>query len=735
MTTHFYAHAPYDKKANPSPSSRTWNPLAKHLKNVGELAACFALPQMKEISQYAGQWHDLGKYRTEFQQYLKGQRPSSHETHHAAYGAALAEEYNLKSVVFAIAGHHAGLHNSYDLQKLLEDYPTNQCLPHLKERFLKDGGRLVSSLQEPEFAVKDNDVFVYEFYVRMLFSCLTDADVIDAKRFSRGEKQLPTPHILNHHKMIGQLNEHMKTLGQDRSVLNQIRQDVHEQCQKAASGSQGFFQLTVPTGGGKTLSAMRFALEHAQIHQLNRIIVVIPYLSIIEQNAEVYRHIFTDPNTVIEHHCAVKEPQHPGEPAPSAWTQCAENWDAPIVVTTTVQFIESLFSHSPRRCRKLHNIARSVVLLDEVHTLPHHLLDPLLNVIRQLTTHYKTTIVLSTATQPAFHQSPHLKNGFSDEDQIRQIIHKPQKLYSQLSRVNGRFINQNQSWQQLTDTWHQKHNQALGMVNTKAQARDWYRVLTQNYDKKEVFHLSSALCPEHRQTVLKHVQNRCVNSQRCYLISTQVVESGVDIDFPAVYRALAPLDSLIQAAGRCNRHNKLTDQGQLVVFIPQNPEYPSGVYKPATMVTHNFLKSYTNNGRDLNDILTDSEVFADYFSRLWPYIAQNDSSADSIQQHREKLHYREVSKKAKVIDDDGTPVVVPYGQAQVLVDKLKNSFQKSGTLKKQHVRSLQRYMVNLRAKEFQRAKSNNQLHEILSHGSLYMLDSTAYHPDLGAVIH
>lgn len=736
MLTDFFAHCPADKKAEKS----AWNPLAKHLKNVGELAASFAVPEMKEICRHVGQWHDLGKYRAAFQKYLRGEIPGSPDTHHAAYGAALAAELGVNSAAFAIAGHHAGLHNPHGLKNMLKDYPIEQDLPGLKEHFLREVGELSACLSDPEF-VRKGDELVQEFYVRMLFSCLTDADVLDAKRFSGGEERLPTPRILEHDKMISLLDEHMNTLGQDTSSLAELRRSVHEHCRNAASGSPGFFQLTVPTGGGKTLSAMRFALEHARIHQLERVIVVIPYLSIIEQNAEVYRSIFEShaPGTVVEHHSAVSEPQEDEqERGLSSFTKSAENWDAPIVVTTTVQLIESLFAHSPRRCRKLHNIARSVVLLDEVHTLPYHLLDPLLSVLRQLTANYKTSIVLSTATQPAFRRSSQLENGFSAEDQLRDIIPKPEELYSQLSRVHGTFEGQRQSWHQLSSTWQKKHRRALGIVNTKAQARDWYRDMASRISSEEVFHLSSSLCPEHRSDVLTKVQERLKDSasqrERCYLIATQVVEAGVDIDFPVVYRALGPLDALIQAAGRCNRENKMKSKGELVIFTPEEHALPPGAYSAATSVTSNFLKSWRLNEKDLSEILTDPEVFAEYFSKLFPFIAESSSSALSLQQDRRAFCYREVSKKAKVITDEGTSVVVPYGNAQVLVDQLKESFKKKGYFDKRYRRALQRYMVSLRAGELQRAQSLNLLTEIIPGGPLNFLCKSAYHFDLGVLI-
>lgn len=729
----FFAHRPRNKSDF---DYSQWNPLIRHLKNVGELAQSYAVKEMAVIAQYTGQWHDLGKYREPFQRYLRGEIPSSKDTHHAAYGALLARDLNLMSAAFAIAGHHAGLHNLSDLKNMLRNYAPDangrtSCPRELQEIFEQEGGILPEGLTEPEFvqkAMASEDPLTQEFYIRMLFSCLTDADVSDAIRYSEGKSSLPSPRRLDHDKMIQRLDLHMQELPGGSSKLGSLRNHVHQQCTEAATQPQGFFGLTVPTGGGKTLSAMRFALEHARKHDLDRVIVVIPYLSIIEQNAAIYREIFDDAQhqNVMEHHCAAASQKDDKENNLLSSTRMADNWDSPVVVTTTVQFVESLFACSPSRCRKLHNISKSVVLLDEVHTLPHHLLDPLLSVLRQLTTHYQTTILLSTATQPAFKKSLALPHGFSEDDNVREIITDPQALFRDLSRVKFTIQEVQTSWTELSDHWHTHYRCALGIVNTRAQAKTWYRELKKRVKAEDLFHLSSSMCPEHRMEVLEKVKAKLRDPEsRCYLISTQVVEAGVDIDFPVVYRASGPLDGLIQAAGRCNREGK-NPKGHMVVFTPQDHALPSGTYKQATEVTANFLKDLASK-TTLHEALTDPSTYRKYFDKLFPFLAQGVST--QIQKDRKQFLFRDVAAAAKVIDDEGTPVVVSYGQGAELARKLMDLLDQEKNFKKQR-RKLQRYMVTLRPKELAWAKRKKLASEIIPAGPL-ILASKAYDPALG----
>ncbi|MCY4381258.1 MAG: CRISPR-associated helicase Cas3' [Proteobacteria bacterium] len=750
--TAFFAHTPKDKSRDFS----EWNPLHRHLKNVGDQAAEFAAafrPDMAEVCRHAGRLHDIGKYRNLFQRYLQGKEPRSEKTRHAAYGAALAAELGNVSVAFAIAGHHAGLDSASWLKSVIyDDKSVVEELTDLQKKFVAEVAPLPAkgTMKEPDF-VSHGDRLAQEFYIRMLFSCLTDADVLDAIRFSRGHMKIPLPRTLDHTRFIRQLDDHMKSLSSQTdhklSTLGHIRADIHEHCYQAGKRQQGFFQLTVPTGGGKTLAGMRFALEHAKCHNLHRVIVVIPYLSIIEQNAEIYRQIF-DPNhdgVVVEHHSAVKGKNRSASlegNGPSGTTQSADNWDAPIIVTTSVQFIESLFANCPSRLRKLHNIARSVILMDEVHTLPHHLLEPLLSVLRELKERYRTTVVFSTATQPAFRQSSVLKSGFSAKDEVHEVIPNAETLFQKLTRVSYLYEPSKVfSWQDLATMFDAEDTrQVLAIVNTRAQARKLYETLSSQVDKGCVFHLSSAMCAEHRSHTLTQVLARLNAKLPCYLISTQVVEAGVDLDFPVVYRAIAPLDSLIQAAGRCNREGKRQNvsgeniKGKVVIFRPEEHSLPSGVYETATQLSANILQSMIMQGRDLNEMTSDPRFFADYFHKLFSsYTGTQDSSHFCLQSLRRELKFRLVSEKAKVIRDASWPVLVPYEGLDIHTEHLTR-LSNYGYLSQKEFRPLQRYTVNLRESQYQKLLGDNLIIQTLPRGQYIVVDQSCYHESLGFIL-
>ena len=394
----FYAHSLEDE-----PVSK-WQKLEDHLRGVAERAEDFA----REFgagaeARVAGLLHDLGKFREDFQSYLKKECEGGINTHHAPYGAALAFEKGWPCA-FAIAGHHAGLHDRHQLQEMAEDprYHAESELPVLRRRFGTAVGDIPGTIAFPPF-IEPGGPLSFEFYVRMLFSCLVDADYLDTSEYYSGEARTPLKLTGICGKLLELLTSECNSKSQEGRV-NEIRRAVFAQCLDKAPIKQGCFSLTVPTGGGKTLSGMAFALAHAKRWGIKRVIVVIPYLSIIEQNAAEYRRILDpeDKGVVIEHHSAAPSPDGEEGRNRSPQELAAENWDAPVIVTTSVQFIESLFASSPSKCRKLHNIAHSVVVLDEVQTLPTHLLNPLLSVFRELRENYGVSFLFMTATQPAF---------------------------------------------------------------------------------------------------------------------------------------------------------------------------------------------------------------------------------------------------------------------------------------------------------------------------------------------
>jgi CRISPR-associated endonuclease/helicase Cas3 len=473
--------------------------------------------------------------------------------------------------------------------------------------------------------------------------------------------------------------------------VNRVRREVYETCLTAAKEEPGFFRLTVPTGGGKTRSGLAFALKHALAHDLARVIVAIPYTSIIEQTAGVYREIFDDERAVLEHHSAVggREGENDAPVTPEAqWARLAtENWDAPIVVTTTVQLFESLLGNRTSACRKLHRLARSVIVLDEVQTLPPHLLKPTLDVLGRLVADYGVSVVLCTATQPALDESA----DFAGLPDIREIVPDAARHFLDLKRVHYEWpcLTARWNWERVADELRATP-QALAILNTKADALALLAAL----DDPSALHLSTLLCGAHRRAVLAEVRRRLDAGEPCLLVATQVVEAGVDLDFPTVLRALGPLDRIVQAAGRCNREGKQT-AGRVVIFATEEEHQPPGAYRIGTDVTRIVLRAAAGDP-DLDAPAT----YTDYFRG---YYGGNDLDLKQVQQARQSFDYPEVAKRYRLIDDDAASVVVRYRghSAEAVggrtdVDALLNALRSHPERGRGLLRRLQPYIVGVR---------------------------------------
>jgi CRISPR-associated endonuclease/helicase Cas3 len=472
---------------------------------------------------------------------------------------------------------------------------------------------------------------------------------------------------------------------------------------------------------------------------------VIPYLSIIEQNAAQYRRIF-DPEAkgiVIEHHSSVKVADDANEERKrSPLEYAAENWDAPVVVTTSVQFIESLFANRPSRCRKLHNIAGSVVIFDEVQTLPTHLLNPLLNVLRELGHSYGVSFVFSTATQPAFRKSNSVIEGF-EKDEITEITRNTEATFQQLQRVRYRFTSPvtTMSWLSIAEEMGDC-GQALCVVNTRRDAFELWNELHRTLPESEqhsLFHLSSWMCAQNRFDLLGDegaidadtIRALLKRGAPCRVVSTQLIEAGVDVDFPRVYRALAPLDSIVQAAGRCNREGRLLDDreepalGQVIIFSPENNKLPPGIYQTATGITSTLLQQISGQ-----QLATDHQLFERYFTQLYQYA---DTDAKAIQEQRSSFNFRTVAREAKVIPDDTTAVIVPYGASSDMIEEIRNRGREK--FSKYDLRRLQRYMVNLRKRDFLLLQSLGQIRELFPNWELSVLAEGFYDKRFGVILH
>ena len=669
--------------------------LIEHLQCVANIAGEFAAKfGASELAYWAGIWHDVGKVHPDFQQYLhdceihpdKYRRGPDHKL---AGSLIAAQKQGI--LAFLIAGHHGGLPSRTALKEFLrhktKKQPAEEAINLIGQYF----GEVepTTSLAPPAHLASELEA---EFFIRMLFSALVDADFLDTERHFNREKSESRRENLNLSDLWQDFEkDQVKFTKPSTRRVNIVRQKVYQACLQAAEQPQGVFRLTVPTGGGKTRSGMAFALNHALCHDLDRVIVAIPYTSIIEQTADVYRRIFRA--GVLEHHSAVasREDQPDQEDKSDVcdpvslndvWSRlAAENWDAPIVVTTTVQLFESLFDRKPTACRKLHNIARSVIILDEVQTLPTHLLEPILDALNQLVAYYNVTVVLCTATQPALDHSPYLK-GLKN---IREIIPDPDQHFSALQRVSYECPRTGEKW-----TWERVaeemlgSEQALAIVNTKSDA---LRLLDALQDE-EALHLSTLLCGSHRRDVLHEVAQRLEQGRPCRLISTQVVEAGVDLDFPFVLRAFGPLDRIVQAAGRCNREGNLAS-GRVVVFDPEEGKLPGRAYRSATDICRNLL---SQSDFDFND----PNSYQRFFQSLYRVV---ETDKENVQSSRRNFDYRAVAEKFRMIPDDSVPVVIRYrgrddsdDTADRMISYTRNQEER---LPRWLLQQLQPYLVNV----------------------------------------
>lgn len=622
-----------------------YHSLAAHLTGVAALAMELAEKFGAGTPGYwAGRWHDLGKYNPEFQQYLfdaeAGKRRRGPD--HKAAGVSIAATYG-EFLAPLLEGHHGGLRDNGDFRawfrEKLEDRRTAEAV-EIARSYVPDLIPQESLVLPPGIETPHH----LEFFLRMLFSALVDADFLDTEAHFHEHRSTIRSEYPSITQLWSELRASQEQLsGKSSGAVADVRHQVYCDCLAAAELPPGFFRLTVPTGGGKTRSGLAFALRHAHLHHLDRVIVAVPYLSITDQTASEYRRIFSHERAVLEHHSAAEfQPNQHVEGSPEdTWCRLAsENWDAPLIVTTTVQLFESLFANSPSKCRKLHNLARCVIVLDEAQTLPEGLLEPTLDVLGELVRMYGASVVLSTATQPALDQ----RQGFGGLSNVREIVRDPAQHFTTLRRVEYEWDDTPRSWNEIANLLRD-HRQAMAIVNTRADAL----TLVQALGNDGLLHLSALLCGAHRRDILDEVKRRLANDEPCLLVATQVVEAGVDIDFPIVMRALGPLDRMVQAAGRCNREGKLA-QGRVIIFRPEEGRTPPGAYSTATAVAEMLLA--------MSDVdLHEPGIYQRYFEMLYERVTLD---AKKIQPHRAQCNYQTVAQKYRVIDDDGVPVVVPY---------------------------------------------------------------------------
>jgi CRISPR-associated endonuclease/helicase Cas3 len=731
MSEEYYAHS---LEGEPPPK---WQKLEDHLRQTAKLAEQFASEFGSGGWGYlAGLWHDLGKYSSAFQRKITSSQDA--EAHiearsrvdHSTAGALYAiQQFEIAGRIFAYiaAGHHAGLADWEADQTGNASLSQRTINKELLQTVLT--ANIPTFLLERDFPEEKPIGHDPAFWIRLLFSCVVDADFLDTESFINPKQSLIRGGYPSLETLLSSFFNYMneKQVSAPVTKVNEIRADVLSRCEKMAVSPPGVFSLTVPTGGGKTLSSMAFALRHAAAHSLRRIIYVIPYTSIIEQTADQFRQIFGD--AIIEHHSNLEVTDEAKETIRSRLA--CENWDAPVVVTTSVQFFESLFANRPSRCRKLHNIVGSVVILDEVQLLPPEFLKPILRTLDELRKNYHVTLLLSTATQPAF--APHDGPGFKFEglSDVQEIMEDPEGLYAILRRVEinvPKSAHEPIAWEELAEELS-SHSSVLCVVSRRDDCRKLWSLMPEG-----TIHLSALMCGAHRSKKIEEIKKRLHLGLPIRVISTQLVEAGVDVDFPVVYRAMAGLDSIAQAAGRCNREG-LIDMGMVKVFVPPT-QPPVGVLRQAAEIGSRLLSECEG------DPLAPHR-FTDFFKQLyWLQGDQLDKHdiCDDLQMSADlRCSFRSAASKFKIIDDHlQAPVIVSYGdKGRSLINQLNVSGPERWLL-----RQLQRYVVNLPIYEHKRLLAEKTIREIAAgiyvqgHNGLYDDDigfcadkSMIYNPD------
>ncbi|MFG1431402.1 CRISPR-associated helicase Cas3' [Xanthobacter sp. V2C-8] len=715
----FYAHSTErNDQAN-------WEPLPEHLEAVARLAAAFAAAFGGSAAAYlAGLLHDLGKFSILFQAYINGQGSSvDHSTAgaraimRAAETGSLYDKLMAELVAYGICGHHAGLPDKLGgsdstLEKRLK---TSTAIPALADAWRELPVPPVQGLLPAGFKLdlKDKDACAFRLATlgRMLFSCLVDADFIGTERFydsvggQAHEREWP-PLGAHIDTLIAAFDTHMEAMRaavpEERRVepLYQLRQEVLAHVRERATLKRGVFTLDVPTGGGKTLASLAFALEHAKQHGMDRIIYAIPFTSIIEQTADVFRRVLGD-ELILEHHSALE----PGDGAALYNDQrldakrrlAMENWAAPIVVTTNVQLFESLFSHRTSRCRKLHNIANSVIILDEAQVIPLNVLRPCVAMLDELARNYGCTLVLCTATQPAL-LAPRFKGGFSPET-TQALAPDPERLDAAFRRVTPEVRPGKLDDAALVEEMRE-HPQGLVIVNGRRHALNLYRA-AQAAGLSGLIHLSTRQTAADRRTILAEVRRRLSGGEACRVISTSLIEAGVDVSFPRAWRAMAGLDAIIQAAGRVNREWRWSrEESRIIVFTPADAKPPSEIAR--------FAQAMERVAAKHDDLFSKAAIDAYFKEVYWQAGDGLDQihvpDADGKRVGKSVLSllrlgsgvtdfaYRTVGENFRLIEDGMAPVIIARAaEVQQVLDALRAGAMPAGAA----ARRLQGHVVGV----------------------------------------
>lgn len=687
----------------------------EHLQGVSELASKFAGEfGMAEWGRVLGLLHDKGKEKQAFQQHIikeSGLNPNikvKGDYRHAHVGALLAKQMFPKCHLLmdnALMGHHRGMYDDGNWKEIMKSQiPKDVNLDNIQADLEKP------SLSHPK------DIHHLE---RMLYSCLVDADYLDTETFMQPEQS----RLRGNHDSLSSLEKKLeaylyslKKEAPDTEV-NRIRNEVQQCCIKESVKEPGFYSLTVPTGGGKTLSSVLWAIKHAVKNNLNRIIIAIPYTSIITQTANVIRNIFGEEN-VLEHHSNVDRSKLNNKELANRLNLATENWDYPIIVTTNVQFFESLFSNKPSDCRKLHNIAKSVLIFDEVQTLPIAFLQPIIDTFDTLKRLFGTSILFTTASQPVLSGKIMGTNplvSFEGLSDIHEIIPQEANLHNRLRRAEICFDEERKNYDGIAEQIA-KHQRVLCIVNTRNEAREIFSRLPK---EGICIHLSRMMCPDHVRETIEKVKTSLNNpdNSNIKVVATQLIEAGVDIDFPVVFRQEAGLDSVLQAAGRCNREGRM-DKGETFVFGLQKPLPPG-------------FMTQTNNARLAMGKEYDwfsPEAMEAYFIQLYSRVDSFDNKKiKDLLYKPDELQFETAASSFHLIDDNTVSVIVNWKNSMDLVEKLLNEGPSYSLMK-----ALSQFSVNVRNGDVKKLKEAGAIEEVLE-GIYVIRDRSFYSNEVGLI--
>lgn len=659
----------------------------EHTAGVAERASHFANEfGMASWGRLLGLLHDKGKESNAFQQHIRkesGYAPEAKVTgdyHHAYVGGIIARKLYGKSfdnfLTNQIISHHTGLHDADELDQKLCKEISQEIDTHIDK----------IKLNRPTANIASND---FHHLARMLYSCLVDADFLDTEAFMDKESSALRNNKANLSTLLPMLEEYLSDLKKNAkdTEVNRIRNQVQEQCLKMSETANGFYSLTVPTGGGKTLSSLLWAMKHAIHNGQKRIIIAIPYTSIIMQTAAILRKIFGEEN-VLEHHSNVDPEAINDEIMQEKLKLATENWDYPIIVTTNVQLFESMFSNKPSKCRKLHNIVNSIIILDEVQTLPMEYLQPIVDSLKTYNKLFYVSVLFTTASQPVLCgaiEGCNPKATFKGIDKVTEIIPECFKLHDKLRRVKLEINNDGKTYEEVAEMLRQ-HPKVLCIVNTRKDAKEIYERLPK---EGITLHLSKMMCSAHiSETIaqikaaLKDDENRIIR-----VISTQLVEAGVDIDFPVVYRQEAGLDSILQAAGRCNREGQNNISTTYVFSLAKEHNLPKG-----------YIQNANNARLNLQETIDwfSPKAMTSYFKQL--YCRRDTFDKKDIKHYLynvKDLYFATAAKEFQLIEDTGKNVIVCWNDSMELVQQLLLTGPSYLLMKK-----LSKYSVNIYKDDF-----------------------------------